>query len=73
MRSEGIRHECTVPKTPEQNGVAERMNRTVSRRKGVVHGCLPIKKESHKGITPVEAWTGERPDVSHLRVLECAG
>jgi len=26
LRSEGIRHERTIPKTPEQNGVAERMN-----------------------------------------------
>ena len=26
---EGIRHQLTVPKTPEQNGVAERMNRTL--------------------------------------------
>lgn len=25
---DGIRHECTIPKTPEQNGVSERMNRT---------------------------------------------
>ena len=25
----GVRHERTVPKTPEQNGVAERMNRTL--------------------------------------------
>ncbi len=29
LRSEGIRHEKTVPKTPEQNGVAERQNRTL--------------------------------------------
>lgn len=28
-RAHGIRHERTVPKTPEQNGVAERMNRTI--------------------------------------------
>jgi hypothetical protein len=26
----GIRHELTIPKTPEQNGVAERMNRTLA-------------------------------------------
>ncbi|KAK3876705.1 hypothetical protein Pcinc_018517 [Petrolisthes cinctipes] len=26
---EGIRHEYTIPKTPEQNGVSERMNRTL--------------------------------------------
>ena len=29
QKSEGIRHELTVPKTPEQNGVAERLNRTL--------------------------------------------
>lgn len=29
LKSEGVRHERTVPKTPEQNGVAERMNRTL--------------------------------------------
>ena len=29
MKKEGVRHELTVPKTPEQNGVAERMNRTL--------------------------------------------
>ena len=27
MKAEGVRHELTIPKTPEQNGVAERMNR----------------------------------------------
>ena len=29
LLKEGIRHETTVPKTPEQNGVSERMNRTL--------------------------------------------
>ena len=29
LRSEGIRHERTVPKSPQQNGVAERLNRTL--------------------------------------------
>ena len=29
LTSEGIRHERTIPRTPEQNGVAERMNRTL--------------------------------------------
>ena len=29
LQSAGVRHELTVPKTPEQNGVAERMNRTL--------------------------------------------
>ena len=29
LKAEGVRHERTVPKTPEQNGVAERLNRTL--------------------------------------------
>ena len=29
LKKEGVRHEFTVPKTPQQNGVAERMNRTL--------------------------------------------
>ena len=29
LKTEGVRHELTVPKTPEQNGVSERMNRTL--------------------------------------------
>ena len=29
LKEEGIRHERTVPKTPQQNGVAERLNRTL--------------------------------------------
>ena len=29
LKSEGVRHERTVPKTPQQNGVAERLNRTL--------------------------------------------
>ena len=29
FKREGMRHEFTIPKTPEQNGVAERMNRTL--------------------------------------------
>ena len=29
LKACGIRHELTIPKTPEQNGVAERLNRTL--------------------------------------------
>ena len=29
LKVQGIKHELTVPKSPEQNGVAERLNRTL--------------------------------------------
>ena len=29
LKSEGVRHERTVPKNPQQNGVAEHLNRTL--------------------------------------------
>ena len=29
LKEEGIKHEYTIPKTPQQNGVSERMNRTL--------------------------------------------
>ena len=45
LKSEGIRHELTVPKTPQQNGVAERMNRTLME---TVRSMLSDAKLPHK-------------------------
>ncbi len=43
LMSKGTRHELTVPHSPEQNGVAERMNRTLveSARAMLSHAKLP--------------------------------
>ena len=43
LKSKGIHHELTVPHSPEQNGVAERMNRTLmeSARSMIAHAGLP--------------------------------
>ena len=87
---EGVRHELTVPKTPEQNGVAERMNRTLVEtvRSMLSSAKLPHKfwaealstaaylrhrspTKTVKGMTPYEAWKGEKPLVDHLRVFGC--
>ena len=39
LKSEGIQHHKTIPKTPEQNGVAERMNRTlVEMTRSIMYG-----------------------------------
>ena len=37
LRKEGIKHELTIPKCPQQNGVAERLNRTLL---DMVHSML---------------------------------
>lgn len=89
-KQEGIRHEFTIPKTPQQNGVAERMNRTLVE---TVRAMLDDSQLTRKfwaealasavylrnrspttavsGMTPYEAWTGEKPDVAHLRTFGC--
>lgn len=90
LKSEGIRHECTIPKTPEQNGVAERLNRTLdeSSRSMLLDAKLSQKfwaeavstvvylknrcpTKAIEGMTPYEAWHGEKPKVDHLRVFGC--
>ena len=45
LKSEGIRHELTIQKNPEQNGVAERMNWTLVKtvRMMLVNSKLPQK------------------------------
>ena len=45
LKAEGIRHELTVPKTPQQNGVAERLNRTIVKmaRSMLLDSKLPKK------------------------------
>lgn len=43
LKSKGIRHELTIPHSPQQNGVAERMNRTLleAARSLMAHADLP--------------------------------
>ena len=90
LKAEGVKHELTVPKTPEQNGVAERQNRTLveSVRTMLTQAKLPKKfwvealntavylrnrspTKAVNNATPFEAWTGDKPDVSHLRSFGC--
>ena len=82
LKKDGVCHEFTVPKNPQQNGVAERMKRTL-----IETVCLMLsdanlpKRLRHfrqrstvvikvQGETPFEAWMNERPDVSHLKVFD---
>ena len=87
LTKEGAPNELTIPKIPEQNGVAERMNRTLveTTRSMLVNSNLPhsfwaealsyLRNRSPTkavaGMTPYEGWTGEKPRVDGLRVFGC--
>src|SRR6266702_2987837 len=88
LKEKGIQHEMTTPDTPQHNGVAERMNRTLLDKvwsmlrdaslpksywydaleyAALLHNVTPTR--ALNGVTPEEAWSGNKPDVSHLCVF----
>ncbi len=86
LREEGIAIDTTAPRSSTQNGIAERLNRTLMDHAmaAVIAAGLPkflwpdavehityLKNRSPtralEGITPVEAWTGKKPDVADLQ------
>jgi len=92
LKRHGIRHQTTAPHTPQQNGVAERFNRTVVEmgRTMLNNAKLPYrywgeavntatyirnrcvhKHHINEHITPIEAWSGQKPDISHFRIFGC--
>ena len=91
LASEGIVQEFTNANSPQQNGVAERFNKTlVEGMRSMLHGAGLSKafwgeaalcfnhtrnrsptKGLDGGITPMEAWTGVKPSVYHLKPFGC--
>jgi len=90
LREKGIKHELTTADTPQHNGVAERMNRTLVERvctmlveaelpdaywwdalryAALLHNVSPTRSLSDS--TPEESWSGNKPDISRLRVFGC--
>jgi len=90
LKDKGIKHELTTADTPQHNGVAERMNRTLVERVRTMlidaelpdaywwdalryathlHNVSPTRSLSD--CTPEESWSGNKPDVSRLRVFGC--
>ncbi len=86
----GIQRQMNAPYSSQQNGVAERANRTImecARNMILAQGLelefwgkvlntvvyiknrCPSKALNSK--TPQEAWSGRKPNVSHLRVFGC--
>ena len=87
LKQKGIRHEISAPYSPQQNGVAERMNRTLleAARSMIFNAGLSKAYWSEAaaayvrnkvittstGVTPYERWYGRKPDVSDLKVFGC--
>ncbi|KAJ8752089.1 hypothetical protein K2173_001764 [Erythroxylum novogranatense] len=90
LHNNGIHRELTTSYTPEQNGIAERKNRTVVemgrsmlqekgipkcfRAEAVAATVYLLNISPTKAVlnqTPYEAWRGNNPKVSHLRVFGC--
>jgi hypothetical protein len=92
LRQSGIAIEPTTPYTPEQNGIAERLNRTLTTKtrlllvgaglptelwgEAAYTACYltnktPRRHDGDRTLTPDEKWTGEKPDLSHLRIFGC--
>jgi hypothetical protein len=86
----GIQQQTNAPYSPQQNGVAERANRTImecARSMILAQGLelefwgeavntvvyiknrCPTKALDSKSLQ--EAWSGRKPDVSHLRIFGC--
>ena len=71
LKKEGVCHEFTVPKTPQQNGVAERMNRTLVEavRSMLSNANLPKKFGAEalstavylRNRSPTKAFQGKTP------------
>ncbi|RVW96525.1 Retrovirus-related Pol polyprotein from transposon TNT 1-94 [Vitis vinifera] len=57
--AQGIRMEKTIPGTPQQNGVAERMNRTLNER-----ARIPMEFR-----LPEEVWSGKETSATLFTVL----
>jgi transposase InsO family protein len=90
LQEKGITHLPVPPYTPQYNGVAERLNRTlldIARAllaeaelpkrfwaEAIFHAAYlnnraPTKANNNR--SPFELWTGQRPNLSHLRIFGC--
>ena len=90
LKSKGVKHELTTTDTPQHNGVAERLNRTLLKRvwslltdadlpetywfnalihTAFIHNVTPTRALDNQ--TPEEAWGGNKPDISRIRVFRC--
>lgn len=61
MSWKGISYHLTVPHSPQQNSVAERMIRIIAEKKG--RSAIAANK------TPYELWHNNKPGLNYFRVF----
>ena len=87
LTSKSIVKQRSIPRTPQQNGIAERMNRTMKEcARSMLHLLYTFSAEavttavilrnrspivSVENMTPYEAFNGRKSDVSHFKVFVC--
>ncbi|GLJ29753.1 hypothetical protein SUGI_0587340 [Cryptomeria japonica] len=86
----GINRQKRTPYSPQQNGVTERMNRTLMEKarsmlsgagleqkfwaEAIATACYLINRSPTLSLVdkmPMEAWSGHKPSLRHLRVFGC--
>ncbi|GKE27652.1 retrovirus-related pol polyprotein from transposon TNT 1-94, partial [Tanacetum coccineum] len=71
--NKGIKQEYSNARTPQQNGVAERMNRTLieAARTMLADSLLPTTFWAEAVSTPYELLFGHKPIISYIRPFGC--
>ncbi|KAG8478386.1 hypothetical protein CXB51_028195 [Gossypium anomalum] len=74
-KSEGIVRHLTIRHTPQQNGIVERMNRTITEKAETAStACFLINRSPSVAIekkTPQEVWFGNPANYSNLKIFGC--
>ncbi|CAL2247830.1 unnamed protein product [Prunus armeniaca] len=66
----GIQRQLTIAYSPQQNGVAERKNRTVvEMAKSMLHAKGIPYEFWAEVVTPFEAYTGRKSGIAHLKIF----
>ncbi|GKE78110.1 retrovirus-related pol polyprotein from transposon TNT 1-94 [Tanacetum coccineum] len=74
FKEEGIKHQNSIARTPEQNGVVERRNHTLVEAEAVATACYTQNRSiiiSTYGKTAYHIINDRKPSIKHLHIFGC--